>query len=177
MALQTKPVEDTVPKINDELAVGEDLDFQRKWWKVERGIWIFFLLLVIADVLGAFGRGWLAKAHRSTQDGSLDVTYERVERYSTPSILRVTLSPNVVHGGIAQLWVSEDLVKTLGNQRVVPQPQSSAIGQNGILYTFPATGPKMSVEFSLTPTSVGSKHISMRSPEYQKVDLDIWVMP
>ena len=71
MAIETKPVEDTVQKINNELAVGEDLEFQRKWWKVERGIWIFFLLLIIADLLGAFGRGWLAKAHRAASDNSL----------------------------------------------------------------------------------------------------------
>lgn len=42
MQLETKPVEDTVPKVNNEVAVGEDLNFQRAWWKVERGIWIFF---------------------------------------------------------------------------------------------------------------------------------------
>jgi hypothetical protein len=177
MALETKPVEDTVPKLNDEIAVGEDLEFQRKWWKVERGIWIFFLLLIIADVLGIFGRGWLAKAHKSAYDQSLDITYERVERFNTPSDLRIQLSPAVVQEGKAQLWVSEDLVKALGNQRVVPEPETSAVGQNGILYTFPVTGPKMSVEFTLTPSSVGRNKISFQAPGFEKVDLGIFVMP
>jgi hypothetical protein len=177
MLVQTKPVEDTVPKINDELAVGEDLEFQRKWWKVERGIWIFFLLLIIADLLGAFGRGWLAKAHKVAPDNSLDITYERVERFNTPSILRVRLAPTIAHNGKAQLWASESLVKELGNQRVVPQPETSAVGQNGVLYTFPVVGPETTVEFALTPSSVGSNTVSFQSPGYQKVDLDIWVMP
>ena len=177
MAIETKPVEDTVQKINNELAVGEDLEFQRKWWKVERGIWIFFLLLIIADLLGAFGRGWLAKAHRAASDNSLDITYERIERFSTPSLLRVELSPKAAHNGKAQLWVSEALVKGLGNQRVVPQPETSAVGQDGILYVFPVIGPKMTVEFALTPTSVGSNKISLQAPGYPKVDLNIWVMP
>ena len=177
MPVATKPVEDTVPKINNELAVGEDLEFQRKWWKVERGIWIFFLLLIIADLLGAFGRGWLAKAHRIAADKSLDVTYERVERFNTPSILRVSLSPTIAQNGKAQLWVSESLVKELGNQRVVPQPEQSIVGQNGILYTFPVSGPQMTLEFALTPPSVGSNKISFQAPGHERVDLGIWVMP
>ena len=177
MAIETKPVEDTVPKINNELAVGEDLEFQRKWWKVERGIWIFFLLLIIADVLGVFGRGWLAKAHVTTGDQSMDITYERTERFNTPSTLRIVLSPAIVRDGKVQLWASESLVKALGNQRVVPQPATSAIGQNGILYTFPVTGPGMSVEFSLTPTSIGSNQVSFQSPGFERADLKIWVMP
>lgn len=177
MELKTKPVEDTVPKVNNELAVGEDLDFQRKWWKVERGIWIFFLLLIIADLLGAFGRGWLAKAHTAATDGSMDISYERIERFNTPSILRVKLAPSIIRDGKAQLWVSDSLVKGLGNQRVVPQPETSAVGQNGLLYTFPATGPAMEIEFALTPSFVGRNQISFQSPGFQKVDLNIFVMP
>jgi hypothetical protein len=177
MPVSTKPVGDTIPKLNNEVAVGEDLDFQRKWWRVERAIWIFFLLLIIADLLGAFGRGWLAKAHAVAPDNSIDVTYERIERFNTPSILRIAFLPAVVRNGKAQLWVSESLVKSLGNQRVVPQPESSVIGQNGILYTFPAAGPAMSIAFGLEPTSVGSNQISFQSPGFKKIDLKIWVMP
>ena len=177
MPPKTKPVGDTVPKVDNEVAVGEDLEFQRKWWIVERTIWIFFLLLIIADLLGLFGRGWLAKAHVLAPDKSLDISYERVERFSSPSILRVNLAPEVVHDGKAQLWVSESLVKSLGNQRVVPQPETSAVGNSGILYTFPVTGSPMTVEFGLTPVSIGSNAISFQSPGLSKVDLKIWVMP
>jgi len=177
MPLQTKPVEDTVPKINNEVAVGEDLDFQRAWWRVERGIWIFFLVLIIADLLGAFGRGWLAKAHATTQDKSLDVSYERIQRYSTPSILRIKIPGSIVHDSKAQLWVSEDLVKSLGNQRVVPHPDRSVLGRNGILYTFPVSTPPMTLQFALQPTSIGTNHISFQSPGFERLDLKIWVMP
>jgi len=50
----TEPVQDSVSKVNDELAVGSDLEFQRRWWKFERGVWIFFILLIVLDVLGVF---------------------------------------------------------------------------------------------------------------------------
>lgn len=71
----------------------------------------------------------------------MDISYERIERFSTPSILTVKLGQNAIHDGKVQLWVSESLVKDLGNQRIVPQPLMSTIGQGGILYTFPATVP------------------------------------
>ena len=53
---------DSVAKINEELAVGEDLGFQRRWWRFERGVWIFFVVVIILDVAGLFGRGPLAYA-------------------------------------------------------------------------------------------------------------------
>ena len=67
----SKPVEDTVPKVDDTIAVGEDLEFQRKWWRFERVAWIIFALFVLADVLGLFGRGYLANAERAAGMGRL----------------------------------------------------------------------------------------------------------
>lgn len=137
----------------------------------------FFLILIIADLLGLFGRGWLASAHAVAQDKSLDISYERIERYNTPSILRIQLPASIIHDGKAQLWASEDLVKSLGNQRVVPQPATSVLGQSGILYTFPVSGPPMTVEFALQPTSIGANSIVFQSPGCEKLELKIWVMP
>jgi hypothetical protein len=38
-----KPVTDPVAKINKELAVGEDLAFQRRWWRFEGVVWAIFV--------------------------------------------------------------------------------------------------------------------------------------
>jgi hypothetical protein len=160
----TQPVQDSVQKVNDEVAVGSDLEFQRRWWRFERVIWVLFLTIVLLDALGFFGRGWAAKAHRWTRDGMMDVKYERIERYRTPSLLTIEFGPNAIHEGKVQLWASETLVKPLGNQRVVPQPASSVIGQGGILYTFPATTNPVSVEFSMEPSSPGIYPLALRVP-------------
>jgi hypothetical protein len=112
----TEPVHDSVARVNDELAVGSDLKFQRRWWKFERGVWIFFTLLIVLDVLGVFGRGPLAKARMRAGDGSVDVTWERVERHGTPSYMTVHFGPAAIRDGKVRLWVSESLIKELGNQ-------------------------------------------------------------
>lgn len=63
----TRRVKDDVPRYNDEVAVGEDLEFQRKWWKFENAVWLFFGVIILCDILGVFGRGWLAKARLQLQ--------------------------------------------------------------------------------------------------------------
>ncbi len=90
--VRKSPVTDTVPKVNNEIAIGEDPEFQRKWWKFERAVWVIFSILVLLDLCGAFGRGPLAKAHKASPDGAMDVTYERIERTGTPFCLESGVS-------------------------------------------------------------------------------------
>ncbi|MBV8829051.1 MAG: hypothetical protein JO108_07440 [Acidobacteriaceae bacterium] len=174
---KTKPVEDTVGKVNDELAIGADLDFQRKWWRFEFGLWIFFTILIVLDLLGFFGRGYMAKAHRQTSDNSMNIGYDRVERFGTPSVLTVHFGQSVIQNGQVQLWVSEDLVKALGAQRVVPQPSESILGQGGILYKFPATAIPASAEFALQPSHAGLANLRLHVPGHDEASLKILVMP
>lgn len=81
--------------------------------------------------------GVLSKAELHAPDKTLDVKYERVERASTPSIMTISFGPAAIRSGQVQLFVSQSLIKDLGNQRISPQPASSVIGGNGITYTFP----------------------------------------
>jgi hypothetical protein len=176
-AQTTKPVEDTVSKIDNDIAVGADLEFQRKWWRFTRIMWIVFSIVVVADLLGCFGRGPLANAQIRASDGTFELKYERIERFSTPSMLRVEFGPSAIHQGKAQLWVSQSLIRSLGNQRVVPQPSESVLDGDGILYTFPVTNLPATVEFALEPVSPGIYHLKMRVPGSQEVNPRIIVMP
>lgn len=173
----TKPVEDTVPKVDNAVAVGEDLDFQRRWWAFERATWLFFLLLILADALGLFGRGWLAKAERTTPDGAVHLKYERVERASTPSIMTVQLGPAAIQNGVAQLFISDSVIKKLGAQRIAPQPATSTLGQGGVTYTFPVTSSPATVTFSLEPSFPGVQHFSMGVPGSTPINSTVFVVP
>ena len=177
MSVTTKPVSDSVPMINNEVAVGEDLDFQRRWWTFERAVWIFFALLVVLDLAGVFGRGPAAKAHINVADGSMQVDYERVERFLTPSILSVSFAQSSIHDGKVQLWVGESLVKKLGNQRVVPQPVVSQVEEGGILYTFTAGKTPAVIDFALSPASPGIGDLKLQVPGSQPANLRIYIVP
>jgi hypothetical protein len=176
-AIETSPVEDSVPKINDELAVGSDLEFQRRWGSAERIVWSILIVFLILSLLGFFGRGPMAKATASAQDGSMQVEYERFARFSTPSVLTVRMAQSAVHNHQVQLWVSEALVMPLGNQRVVPQPDKSEIGNGGVLYTFPAAETASSVEFQMQPSEIGKTELKLRIPGHPELRMNVYVMP
>jgi hypothetical protein len=174
----TNPVSgDEVPKVDNAVSIGEDLQFQERWWKFERLVWGFFVLVLLADVLGLFGRGWLAKAQLKEPNSGMVVDYERVERASTPSIMRIDFGPDAVVNHQLQLFVSESLVKELGTQRVVPQPEHSSIGDDGITYTFPAQGGKTEVQFALESSFPGVHRFTLQVPGKKAVGARVVVMP
>jgi hypothetical protein len=173
----TKPVQDTVAKVNDEVAVGEDLDFQRKWWRFENAAWVFFTLIIILDLGGLFGRGPIAKAERRTADGTLDVKYERIERTDSPSILSISFGQPAIQDGKIRLYVSNSLVKPLGTQRVIPAPQETILGDGGLTYTFPATKPPASVDLALQPSGPGIYDFTLGVVGAEQVHARIVVVP
>jgi hypothetical protein len=175
--VQTKPVEDLGHRVDDAISVGEDLDFQEKWWKFENAVWWFFGFLIVCDLLGVFGRGVLAMAEAKTPDGALDMKYERIERTMTPSVLRLYFAPNAVHDGKYKLYVSASLVQELGNQRIAPQPEVSAVGDGGFIYTFPALGQPATVSLSLEPSAPGIYPIKIGVPGGQMIERKIVVVP
>ena len=173
----TKPVEDSVAKVNDEVAVGEDLEFQRKWWRFENVVWIFFALIIVLDVAGLFGRGPLAKAERRAADATIDVKYERIERTSSPSILTIQFAPSAIQDGKVKLFVSNSLVKELGAQRIIPAPQETVVGEGGLTYTFLASRPPASVDLALEPAGPGLFSFRIGVAGAKPVEAKIFVVP
>jgi hypothetical protein len=173
----TKPVEDSVARVNDEVAVGEDLEFQRKWWRFENAAWIIFTLIIVLDLCGLFGRGPLAKAERRAGDGTIDVKYERIERTDSPSIMTIQFGPSAIKEGEIRLYVSDSLVKPLGTQRVIPAPQSTLIGDGGLTYTFPASKPPASVDLALQPSGPGIFDFTVAAANGEPVHGRVVVVP
>jgi hypothetical protein len=173
----TKPVENSVARVNDEVAVGENLDFQRKWWRFENAAWAIFTLIIFLDLSGLFGRGPLAKAERRTRDGTIEVKYERIERTGSPSIMTIGFGQSAIHNGKIQLYVSNSLVKPLGTQRVIPAPQDTIIGDDGLTYTFTASRPPASVDLALQPAEPGVFDFTVGAVGAEQVHGKVGVVP
>jgi hypothetical protein len=173
----SKPVKDSVAKVNNEIEVGENLDFQRKWWRLENVVWIFFSLVIVLDLAGLFGRGPIAKAERRSADGTIDVKYERIERTDSPSILSINFGPSAIQDGKIHLYVSESLVKGLGTQRVVPAPLETSIGNGGLTYIFPASTLPASVDLALEPEGPGLYDFTVGIHGAAPVHAKVFVVP
>jgi hypothetical protein len=168
---------DAVATVDNAVAIGEDLAFQERWWKFEHIIWVFFALVLIADALGAFGRGWLANAELKAPSSAMDIRYERVERVSTPSIITINFAPEAVNQGKVQLFASDSIVQKLGADRVIPQPEQSSIGNGGITYTFAGNNVPATVQFELQPPAPGIYNWTLQVPGQQPVNARVVVMP
>ena len=174
----TRPVrDDDVGKVDDEIAVGEDIEFQSRWWRFERLLWSFFLLVLLADLSGALGRGPLANAKRESPDGTIEVKYERVERSNTSSIMTILPRPSAVHDGKVQLFVSDSVVQKLGAQRVIPQPLESIVGSGGITYVFAASAQPMLIQIELKPSFMGPHSFTIGVPGGEPVGASAFVLP
>jgi hypothetical protein len=173
----TTPVGDTVPKIDGEIAVGEDIRFQRRWWVFERVIWTVFVLVIICDAAGLFGHGWLSKAKASVPDGSVTVEYERVERSSTPSSMFLHLGTGAMHDGQVRVFISDSIVKDLGAIRIAPQPAVSAVGHGGITYTFPTTASPAEIEIQLQPNAPGKETFRIQVEGKPAIIRSVLVLP
>jgi hypothetical protein len=174
---ELKAVGDDVPMVDNKVAVGADLEFQRKWWKFERYVWIFFSLVLIADLSGALGRGPLANAEGRTADGMLRVKYERVERANTASIMTILPQASAVKNGKLKLYVSDSVLKAFGAQRVIPEPEVSAVGGGGVTYTFAATEVPMTIQIELKPSFIGMHAFRIAVAGGQPMDAKAFVLP
>jgi hypothetical protein len=170
-------VVDRIPRVDDAVSVGEDLDFQRRWWRFEKAAWLLLAVVLIADALGAFGRGWLAQAELTAADGSMRVRYERVERTGTPSEMTIEFGPSAVHDQKVRMFASQTTVKELGAQRIIPQPIASQIGPGGITYTFSAAGSPATSSIAMQPSFPGVHHIELRVLGSEPVGATIVVLP
>jgi hypothetical protein len=166
-----------VPRYNDEVAVGEDLEFQRKWWRFENAVWVVFGVIVICDLLGVMGRGWLAKAKITTPDRAIELKYERMERAYTPSMMSLDIQQNAIHNGRVMVYVSGSVVKELGASRILPQPLSSTIGSGGYTYVFPATAGPATIQIALNPESAGLRRFRVQVAGSEPVDASVFVFP
>lgn len=168
---------DDVPRVDNAVAIGEDLAFQERWWLFERIVWSIFALVLLADCLGVFGSGWLANARLDQPASGMNVKYERVERTNSPSMMELHFAPDAAQNGAVHLFISESVVKELGADRVIPAPAQSVIGNGGITYTFPANAPRSTVSFELMPPRPGIFHWTMQVPGKQSIGARVVVMP
>src|SRR5437763_389442 len=99
-----------IPRVGD-LEVGQDLDFLRRAWVLQRVGWGVLALLVLAAVLGLVGPGPLCRAVEADSAGLLRLEYERFEHLETNATLRLHLAPGVAQEGKVRLALSQDYLR------------------------------------------------------------------
>lgn len=148
--------------VDDELEIGFDQRFEKRWRRLEVASHGIMLLFALAALVGLFGKGPLSHRTHQTADGRLAVDFEPLARWGTSTQVTVHLSgpPSDSNSGAAtpaRLFVDNALVEPLGLQQVIPQPMSTKALRGGAVYEFdipPGQG-SAAVRFILKPATVG----------------------
>jgi hypothetical protein len=77
-----------VTRIGD-LEIQQDLNYQRREWRIQRLGWVVMRLVILAALLGLLGNGPLSKASVTATDGSLRLDYHRCWHYRNPMTLEI----------------------------------------------------------------------------------------
>lgn len=143
--------------------IDEDLDFQKKMWRIQRLGWVVIALLLLAAVLGLFGGGLLSSAQAHDSGELLQVHYDRFVRMQSPQTLQVSMDGGAVQDQQASVWISQDFLDRVRIERIQPQPERVTAQDGGQIYQFSARGP-LQVTYDLQAKGPGLYQVELGIP-------------
>ena len=150
--------------VNDELEVGFDETFERRWHRAEQVGRVLMLLFVAAGLAGVLGQGPYSHRTNWSADSALAVDFEPVARSQTGTQVTFRFS-NQTDSAARQLFISTRLVEPMGLKQIVPQPIDTQAVEGGLLLKLavpPGTQHAM-VRLMLQPSgTVGVEHFEAR---------------
>jgi hypothetical protein len=139
------------------LEIRQDLDFQRKEWRVQRIGWVVMALIALAALLGVTGSGMLARA--TVAEGPLQFEYSRFDRLDAPTTLEVLIDADAIAGDNVELRVDRTYFQSAQIQRILPEPEEVRGDGDGLTYVFgvAAPGQPVTITFDLRHSTFGQK--------------------
>ncbi|CAH0198484.1 hypothetical protein [Roseomonas sp. CECT 9278] len=131
--------------------VGDDLQAQRRVWRLQRLGWAGMIVVVAASAAGLFGAGGPLAGVSTRGATGLAVDYEAVVRRSRATTWTIALPP-----GADTLVLADPATDLFQPRLVLPRPIDERRVDGGLAMTFhPAAGGRPSVQLSLTPSAPG----------------------
>jgi hypothetical protein len=123
----------------DDLKRPENERALRIDWTVQRVGWLCMALILSAALLGYCGRGPLTKQHRTADDGSLSVQYYSVERYESPTELRIRLPKQSGAAKVRSLRLSKSFCDAVTIETWSPPVDQGRTEDGEVVYDFVAS--------------------------------------
>jgi hypothetical protein len=158
------------------IEVGSDIGFERRWRRIQWVVWTLMILLVIAGLSGAFGRGPLSMATVSSLHNTMLVRYERIARLRTPARIDVVIRQDPGAGDL-RVVISTSLMKSLRPEQTLPSPLSMQTGVDGTTMTFAHAQVPFRLRFSQEPASIGITRGTISIADDEGVAIHQWVNP
>lgn len=140
-----------------DLEISQDLEYQKKMWKVERVGWGVMGLISLAGLLGVLGPGLLGHTTQGGKNDPLKIEFERFGRYQAPTELRVQLGTAIQQGDNVRVGISRDYLEQMQIQQITPEPESVESQSDKLVYHFRVTSldQPTAITFYLEPETIG----------------------
>ncbi len=134
-----------------DLEVAEDMSFQRREWAFQRVAWLVVAGLLAASLVGVLGgTGLFASAKITTAEG-VTFEYDRFARHHADTTFALEVPPSLVRDGKVVVWFGTDYLDGLNIESdPIPEPQSSEIAGDRVIYTFAVADPSQPVRIEFT---------------------------
>lgn len=112
--------------------VQEDMAMQQRVWRFERVGWYVLLAIVLLALAGLFGNGPLSDAKAVSQDGRVQVEYQRISRSGTTDNLFITVQG--IPGQPVEVQLGGSLLRDVSIETLQPEPQLSMSHGEDLLF-------------------------------------------
>lgn len=119
------------------IEISQDLGFQRRTWRIQRVGWAVMVLLIVAALIGLFGRGPASSAHLGSPETPLAAEYERFVRLDAPETLTIYVrAPALRADSTADIWIDRTWLAGNELRSITPDPDRTTAGADRMIYTF-----------------------------------------
>lgn len=162
-----------------ELEIEQDEAFQRREWRFERLGWAVLTLFVVAGLIGALGKGPVAWATASSDDGVLTVEHNRVTRLLADDEVTLSFGPDAVQDGTVTVEVTGSWYAQVELRSITPQPDAELLVPDGMVLELPVSraGEELTVELVVRATGVGAYSAQFAVPGSPPVTFRQIVLP
>lgn len=119
-----------------DLELEEDLAFERRSWRTQRGLRLLLVALVACALAGLFGSGPFDRASQADDSGQLRVEYPRFARRLSEWELEIRVAPPVAPGSELRLWLDPSFTRHFQLERAVPEPERMSADGDRVVITF-----------------------------------------
>ena len=161
-----------------DLEIDENLEYQRRAWRLQRIGWIAIGALLFGALLGLFGNGPLSRSVVADPRSRITVEYDRIARYETSFRLVIHLDALPESPGTARLWIDPGYARSLRIEQITPEADRAEASADGLVYVFRVSGRQPAV-ITVTGTmqDVGLVHGRMGTGPNETVAFRHFVCP
>ncbi len=165
--------------VDDEVQVGYDERFERRWRVTELCGRLVMLLVVAAGLVGLLGRGPYSHHTVRSKASGLAVDFEPVSRFGDQTMITLHLRPVSCADG-ATIRLNNTFIEPMGLLRIMPRPLSSTPLPDGIALRYaldPAHCAGTEIRLFAEPTGIGFVSLKLRLDDRPVLPVRLFVVP